>query len=129
MNKERILRLADAVEKHEIDDLGFNMSDWVIPGDKVKDLSGHKCSTTACLAGWAVALSKEGKAQSVIDLDDDPRYSFFDAGQDWLGITEKQANVMFYAPFDFATVTEAVWMLRNFAETGQVVWVMINRKP
>ena len=57
MNKAALLYVADAIEKHAIADLGFNMSDWVAKATSdYPDLSGHACGTTACIAGFAVAL-------------------------------------------------------------------------
>lgn len=52
-NHENIARVADAIEAAAQPDarlpFDFNMVDWEGYG---KDLTGHKCGTTCCIAGW-----------------------------------------------------------------------------
>ena len=59
MNKENILKVADAIEQHSIPDLGFNMSIWVGIGSLYEDKSGHKCGTVGCIAGWATTVKNQ----------------------------------------------------------------------
>ena len=91
MNAENLLRVADAIEKHEIKWLGFNMSSYVSIGRY--DLSGYDCGTTACLAGWASVMEKtctptalrkranrgalEEKARVFLELDFHEAYALF----------------------------------------------------
>lgn len=48
MNKERLLAVADAIEKEEIAGLGFDMANWF-------GTHGHTCGTSACIAGHVIA--------------------------------------------------------------------------
>jgi len=57
MNRENILRVADAIEQHSIPDLGFNMNQML--GEAAPhnpDQTGRSCGTVACIAGWAAYL-------------------------------------------------------------------------
>lgn len=62
MNKERLLKLADILEKKPEVAKQFSMEVWGTP-DKLICLpkrqrlkAAHACGTPACIGGWAVAL-------------------------------------------------------------------------
>lgn len=115
MNKERILALADLIEKQPHVKLneapGFNMSDY-----------RHKCGTPACIAGWAAEISEENSfngtnylAEKYLELDRitakmlfAPHFiaGYHKAWKSWNDITPQQA----------ATT------LRKLVETGEVDW-------
>ncbi len=127
MNTENLLRVADAIEKHEIDWLGFNMCAYAAD-DLVLDRSGHKCGTTACVAGWAFAVQHPGidsralccgglrietEATSFLGLKDEERDELF-------GNTPKGIS------FGSATTEHAVRTLRYAAEHGRIDWDAAN---
>lgn len=128
MNKENILLVADAIEKHSIEGLGFNMGDFI--SHRHDDLSGHDCGTTACIAGWAASIAKEftngeqlysfhfgtsirGTAARFLGLTDaDIVYKLFTPDQTDLGKP---------SPYT-ADSAKAVRVLRHLAATGEVDW-------
>lgn len=117
MNRENILKVADAIEQHSIPDLGFNMSDVVFTYSHGHfDKSGHDCNTVACIAGWAKAASLGHKPGNDTRIDD---------VEIWLGIDDVQAAELFM-PDDWEyggyTPAQAVRTLRHLAETGEVRW-------
>lgn len=132
MNKERILAVADAIERHTIPDLGFNMSTFHDSG--LRDMSGHGCGTVACIAGWVVALhhgpgsmTDEGQVTPTgRDIDDEAAalLELTPTGLDGL------AGELFYAfrrSDRFMTLSDitpdrAVRTLRHLAATGEVDW-------
>jgi hypothetical protein len=63
MNKERMLKLANFIEKlpaHK-----FDMTNWAIDQANTemmidcKAMNPHQCKTTGCIAGWAIFLFAE----------------------------------------------------------------------
>jgi hypothetical protein len=123
MNRENILAVADAIEKHSIPDLGFNMrpllSDFNA-GDDMKNHFGTDCSTIACVAGWSFLLSGG-------DAKERDTETIWDGATDWLGLPRPQ-SVRLFAPGEYLghfralTDTQAVSVLRHLAETGEVDW-------
>lgn len=126
MNRENILKVADAIEQHSIPDLGFNMADFL---GTYEDRTGHGCGTTACIAGWGHAI---------IHGTYDAEFTYVDPDEiaGWLGISHVPACNLFYADnhplnardssgrswFDEITPKTAVSVLRHLAETGEVDW-------
>ena len=109
MNKERILELADLIEKQphtEIDaDSGFNMLDF-----------NHLCGTPSCIAGWAVFQSN-GNLEYV--NSEEARIA--------LGLNRLQCEDLFFAwssnlSLEDITPAHAAFTLRHLAETGVVDW-------
>jgi len=124
MNKENVLKVADAIEQHSIPELGFNMNYGLVSrSDNIKDLSGYNCDTVACIAGWCNMLTKP-----------DARFSDFDAAREFLGLDPKAASELFYASSQWEfeggdhtyleriTPSKAAVVLRHLAETGEVNW-------
>lgn len=110
MNVENILKVADAIENHEIADLGFNMAVIKAPSrNEVPDMSGHDCGTVACIAGWTHTLfpAHSGDAGFSLGLADDVAESLF-LPSGWLSNT--------------ITPQKAAKVLRNLTETGVVNW-------
>jgi hypothetical protein len=120
MNKERILALADLIEKQEHTGLdsksGFNMGDFT-----------HYCGTPACIAGWAIAM-KLGDLSCDVDKEifiSGKSYSSL-AGE-FLGIGEELHVELFFSspgeiPLDEVSPQIAASVLRHLAETGEVDW-------
>lgn len=118
MNVGNILKVADAIEQASVPGLGFNMLNFRANG-RYEDKSGHHCGTTACIAGWAVAV--EGTQLETPWLTCDNAIPF-------LGVNPDQARELFYASrshevrLSKITPTEAVRCLRILAITGKVDW-------
>lgn len=135
MNIERINLLADTIEQHRIKDLGFNMMAFASSCEISPELdrSGHSCGTTACIGGHAVALAHADWTLSDLAAADDVGSSHLlhNDARDWLGITEDQADCLFYkspkgVPFEMTTPAMAVKTLRHLAATGVVDWNEAN---
>lgn len=125
MNAEAILRVADAIEKGSVPDLGFNMNTFrsrafPLDEDPVYDKSGRGCGTVACIGGWTceVLLGERGSMKRAANL---------------LGIRYDQEDELFYAtnypggdgivgPLRQITQAQAVAVLRRLAATGEVDW-------
>ncbi len=114
MNKERILKVADAIENHHFKTLGFNMINYI--SEEVPDRSGHDCGTTACIAGWVHALQKGIKKTLACKLP------IAEYAQKYLGLNDRQAWALFMECTTNITDKEAVKVLRHLAETGNVNW-------
>lgn len=125
MNKERILELANVIERHSIPGLGFNMSVYGCTG--MQDLSGHGCGTVGCIAGHAVAH---------FELDGDPSPL-----PDLVGVSRRAAEILgldfttredLFCPEGYSEAPEmyppakAVAVLRHLAETGEVDWAIAD---
>lgn len=123
MNKKRILRVADAIEKAELAkrDIGFNMNVLfgrteecsAEEGEETIDYTGKNCGTLACIAGWTCLLFEPlqnpnfGLAQALLDLD------------------YPTANSLFWGDrrdLEKITSAEAVSTLRHLARSGRVRW-------
>ena len=149
MNVERIIELADHIDRSTVPGLGFNLAAWVYNRNVnssigLPDHSGHGCGTTACIAGWAVALY--GAAGEVLNptdqdvLDGGLRRvstartafrksggSYRERGQQLLGLSELQACDLFGLNGtpqrnDNVTKEQAVATLLHLAKTGKVDW-------
>lgn len=130
MNIENILKVADAIEKHEVPGLGFNMGEVVCEADGFNpDFSGAGCGTVACIAGWAIAL------ESGAEDGDQALNTYMDTGAgiasaaDWLGLPFSKSDRLFFARGADASLRDikpeqAVAVLRHLAATGKVDWTV-----
>ena len=120
MNKENILRVANAIEKGELvkRGIGFNMALWckhrVGWFSDIPDMTGHDCGTVACIGATAgIIFGLE---------DDEPRLL------KKLGLRSDQRDKLFLPAIDEVgpwcdiTTARAVAVLRHLAETGEVDW-------
>jgi len=128
MNRENILAVADAIEKHSIPDLGFNMGNYVTTaGSSVTDNSGYGCGTVACIAGWCKAV-RDGKAPQPVWVDD----FNWEKQASWLGLSVGEGERLFiYYPGHGNDIqpSQAVSVLRHLAETGEVDWDRALAEP
>lgn len=125
MNKDRILALADLIEKQphtvSLHGSGFCMN-YVL----------HSCGTPSCIAGWA-AWEEEGRPKAVSTPD--TGWSLECKAQKYLGLaTSVEAELsdiaysLFYPEgdrvdlYDNITPAQAAACLRHLAETGEVDW-------
>lgn len=116
MNKERILELAEVIERQP---------DYVWPSQAhgfTMQYYMHDCKTPACIAGWAIHLYGEdiGLARKANALN-------------LLELTVEQAGdlfTMFNTDLSLPSITSAVaaQCLRNFAATGVVDWDMAKQE-
>jgi hypothetical protein len=83
MNKERMLKLADEIEKPTLD-IGFNMGDFH-NGSGPKRVGDLHCGTTCCIAGIACLLF--GEEGDYVDSENAARL---------LGLSQDQANKLVY---------------------------------
>lgn len=129
MNRENILRVADAIENGELvkRGIGFNMAYYM-------DYATHRtpdridsCGTTACIAGWTFAIFRPDTDPDFVINGSGP--SIGRTAADLLGLTPDQRSALF-TPDDFGeeeewtniTPAHAVAVLRHLAETGKVDW-------
>ncbi len=122
MNKEKILAVAKAIESGKFKSLKFGMETFCTDEDQ-----RAACGTAACVAGWAYALEHGVKILKKADLND-IEYG----AADFLDLSGKQASMLFYADegnrwqdyenrdLNEVTREQAVWALRQLAETGEV---------
>lgn len=105
MNTERILHIADLIEKLEPQQ--FDMSDYIYTAE---------CGTVACIAGWTYLTyggcgDPYSEARNLLGLDEDRADALFlPYGCDWEDITP----------------AHAAQTLRKLAETGEVDWSHVS---
>jgi len=134
MNKNHILRVADAIEQRTIENLGFNMAVTFARYDgQYADQSGHDCGTIACIAGWSVAFREQDRYGEVsvsrmAATLEEYGGNVLDDARVWLGLDTDRADALFYGrhhpsgSINSISVSEAVRTLRHLAETGKVDW-------
>lgn len=94
MNKENMLKIADAIEAQQI--ATFHMSDFVY----------NKCGTSACVAGFAHLLMAIEQKQSAPE-DNLLSADRLSLAADYLGLDYADANELFYAhSLDFGVTKE-----------------------
>ena len=82
MNRERLLAVADAIEREEI--AKFKMVDFIN--------TKHKCGTSACVAGFAhLLMGNKFESSNILS------YTRLDQAADYLDIDFSNANELFYA--------------------------------
>lgn len=111
MDKERMLQLADVIEKHDLD-MDFNMNIEYIKRD---------CGTVGCILGWAAALytgspHKNANIHNFVEIMD-------------ISIDNAQALCYFSDLEDredlcWGSVTshQAAQVIRTFVEKGYIDW-------
>lgn len=131
MNKEHILKIADAIEnRHTLfgGTVGFNMGDFVHEvreadreNDTHLDPRLPECGTTACIAGWSNII-RTGEVNPVF-------CESFDWGPEAIamGLTLREADKLFYSTS--LTDVQAVGVLRRIASGESVddaIWKAMN---
>ena len=96
MSKINIVRFKAVLEAIEDNPNNFDMSDWYIGEEDAfngedfnTSLIEHTCSSTACVAGWAVALFGTPEQRGQHDAED--------AAADILGLSHEEAADLFYS--------------------------------
>ena len=128
MNVENIRRVADAIEKHEIKDLGFNMRVYGSSVFKWADHTGRGCGTTACIAGWAAIIGGFRSPETIRDRDGFVISKF---AQDFLDIGSYEESELFEPDVNREEISaeQAVRTLRHLADTGRVEWDLPEQAP
>lgn len=126
MNKERILALADLIERQPF------ANEFDAPEGFGMVSAEHACGTPSCIAGWAY-WEAQGRPQ-IINTD-------YQVAAEYLGLAppetswiESPADRLFFPGHPDANVHRAGWnatpaqaatVLRHLAETGEVNWSII----
>lgn len=116
MNKERMLRLADRLEK--IDPNDFDMNDFAYK---------RECGTTCCVAGHALLMARWRLGED--DVFNSPAFvsrrgveihtsQVGDYAQEYLGLTEPQAKKLFYSGWK-RTNKDAARIIRNMVKNSK----------
>ena len=120
-NINKVINAIRAAGTGEYEGLGFNMAAWHAGNGVFSDLSGHKCGSVACIAGWAWAVSSGGTKR--IPYWPDNGYTAH--GRDFFDISVQQARDLFtpdITDLDEITVDQAIETLEHLRDTGEVVW-------
>lgn len=110
MNKERLLRLADFLQI--VPEEKFDLEEWtnVDTLEKMPELTGKTCESTACAVGWASAIPEFKEIGFHFELNEDQEYLIpvwgdhknWDAVREFFGLSIGQAEKLFmyynYAP-------------------------------
>lgn len=107
MNKENLLRVAEAIERAP--DEAFDMSDY-----------GHGCGTPACIAGFAAQIAGENPPHYVESF-----------AREVLDLTYRESEVLFCGQVSVSLLEgvsrfDAVALLRNAAKTGKIDWAAVG---
>ena len=89
--------------------------DWP-PGD---------CGTTACLAGWTVAILGDTQDFNLYEEMHDEAFVLMEYAQDLLGLSSRQSDHLFTdMPYSdrLPTAWEAGLVIRHLANTGTIDW-------
>lgn len=133
MNKERILELANMIEKlpHRWED-GYDHG----PNNIFNMRNYSECGSPQCIAGWAVHMYHEGgleEATSEAAYDNcDHAGPVADRAAKALDIPIQDAELLFEPFVDVAykqlTPAMAAKVLRTYAETGEVTWRDVSKE-
>lgn len=119
MNKERILAVADKIEK-----LPHKRDDNILSHENVESFSmisyTTNCGSPQCIAGWVNHLYGKFPPEEMAKCDFDHLHK----AAELLDINEQQAWELFHpnGTWRFITQTQAAQTLRDLAETGSVIW-------
>jgi hypothetical protein len=114
MNKERMLQLADYIEK--LPEHKFEMQYWISQkvqkensygedywktdyaplGDSIRLIEPLDCGTACCIAGWATAIENNFKPIAIVQNGQ----SIENRALEWLDLTEKQGQNLFLINID-----------------------------
>lgn len=128
MNKDALLRVAEAIDRGAVQSLRFDMT--------TLGRQEPSCGTATCIAGWQIALTKgiDGLLRLMRTHDDGTKIEKLAA--DGLGLNGIEADALFYTfcqdgafrdkSLDQITPAQAVRTLRYAAEHGVIDWDKAN---
>ena len=125
INVKNILRVADAIEKAARPEakpkVGYYQPVFICVGEGEDiDATGHRCTTTACIAGWAVLVFDRTRPRTLEKREQEGDY-VSDRATKLLGLGSNQADDLFLHVYS-ETPDQAVRTLRHLAKTGEVNW-------
>ena len=129
MNTERLLKLADRIERYEELKLpALDMDTW-FTGDgshgleevvyQVQSGEEHWCGTTTCIAGHAILMMAQEKFPLSSEV---PSSKLSEDAAIYLGLDEQQQDDLFHNYVGGETATDAAEVIRNLVQTGRVSW-------
>lgn len=124
MNKENVLKVADAIETGALvkRGIGFNMALIADYSDELFQDQIDNCGTICCIAGTAFAIRyPRTTAKSIVTTGAD----ITRRAAEYLGLNDRAASDLFYPRHLILTKvkpSEAVTVLRHLAKTGEVDW-------
>lgn len=132
MNKEAILKVADAIEQHSVPGLAFNMNYTYREGvgytpspDQDRMVVEGSCGSCACFIGWTnLTIQDDGPSLGFGDPASAARKLGFEYDDDDEGKALTSTR-LFYPPvhtWSHVTPEQGVRVLRHLAETGEVDW-------
>lgn len=132
MNKEMILKVADAIEHDKLDGVVFNMAWFVRPFDEehtphsIRHRTTMTCGTACCMAGYTLVCNGASRKSSLGAFSTD---EFMHApkllGLDYFTQGKKLffgKGSMYENELDLMPAAYAAKTLRHLAETGNIVW-------
>lgn len=131
VNRENVLKVADAIEKHSIEWLGFNMDEWAAEAGKSYPDRLDSCSTVACLAGWTYVVRYPSTTpEQLLRLSDDfysgKQRTVLTRAETFLELTDRESDDLFRpsgaGAWNKIEPSKAVAVLRHLAETGVIDW-------
>lgn len=141
---DRLNALADAIERQELlkHSIGFNMNSWFSEANQQdinhENLMMGECGSVACIAGWTVALDRNGDGMDGAALRNDlESYSAGIAARamNILGLNSEEMKFLFTPWVHFQigardrslTPARAVAVIRDFAKTDTIQWNKFDR--
>lgn len=121
MNKERLLELADIVEKQ------VHVSNYIgSPSGFNMCTIFHECGTPSCIAGFAIAM-RQCAEQHIDKTDVENQYirsHGYDYAAQYLDISHNIYELFEpdYYPWNSITPAHAAHTIRHLANTGEVNW-------
>jgi hypothetical protein len=136
LNAHVLFAVADALDQEEAFIKAGRSKLYFDMGTYIAVRSGHGCGSTACIAGWVVALFDENGAprEKVLTLAALQKihnsnshgikmHNIHNAAMRTIGLEEHEANMLF-SPGCLRAITPkiAAETLRNLALTGEIEW-------
>lgn len=135
MNKENILKVADAIENETIKGLKFRM-DKILYNKEFEDTSNDllvaerkfTCGTAGCIAGWAyVIYTLEFRGKMPVTIPDGE--FMLQRARHFLNLSRTDAAHLFLTHVDMneletVKAEDAVWVLRNLVEKTVIDWTI-----
>lgn len=117
MNKERLLHLAEVIERAPHERGKWAESGYFAPLTAFTMELWH-CGSVGCIGGWACKLFNDGNVVGTEEV------------APLLGLSFETANTLFYPPnrLDYSSITpaQAATVIRHLVETGEVDWTIIE---
>ena len=107
MNTQLLRKIADQIEAEPE---RYDQTVWIDNLAIMSGVPGETCGTRACIAGWAVMLSKTGRTHGTIK----------EAAGGLLRLTERESEELFSAGFMEGRESEVPAVLRRFADNDKI---------